>query len=980
MTPSEKSIYSFVNVRQPRPLDLSTTSGLHILYDNSNSSDFYTDLESTLTENDILAEMISEAQSFHQSPAHFGNENEIFISLPWYQEMRDYINENILTLTKNGLEVQFEASIGAPVGSYVSQTGYSELKNKLWDTIFVNLILELSPEIIELCQQALRHLNFLELLDDDTSQLLDTSSGLASLNEAQIVLPAPVFPLPKSLIQETPSQSSGSTLDQSAVYQEIEEYQNAGSDLIRVLKVQINEMTLQRPLTEQQFCAMISYDPETEPPFSQLDPADCKTLYQEYLAKRRTSLLSTKSFGKLKANTKTVLTKLSIANDAVRVPFVTSCIEDHIKGLYQSLNISTQGQRVMLVGGSLVTVLSTSDYGLFEYSGDPNLDISNRPFATPLGVGDLIVVTEKLKRYEIGEIAHLENIMAGENKVRTHRNLKISEEENTETTDYQVTTENDTQSTERYEVANEVAEMTSESEQVSAGLSVSGSYGTVRATSTASYGSQNSNLQSSMSATREARELTERASQRVTSKTVAGRRTLSRNEIEVINEHGLKNESGENHVVGMYHWVNKVMEARAINKGKRLMYEFFVPEPAAFYIFSQLNAKSTNPSLVKPVEPFHELESGIVRDFNLIDRYNYGTWAARYDVTDIETPPNEFITVSKSFSKDLPAGTDYLTLNDDGIEIPEGYRALNARVAVSLSGGGNHYVMINIAGEQIPFPNTGTEDLPLDVNHHTGVVPISMRSRGTQWAVNVVIECVLTDSAYDAWKLQTFRRIMENYETKLYRYKGELESLKSSVEIQGRNPLLNRDIEKTELKKACIKLFSGQRFDGFDSMRIIQEIDGPDGKVSFPDFDFIESIQEGRVAMFFEEAFEWDNITYQLYPYYYSRKANWLNIMSLQDNDVKFEKFLKAGAARVVVPVKPEFTKQVLYFTETGSIWIGENTPSLAKRENVSMVDEVQEANVTFFEQQIGEKWDLVVPTNLVYLNPDVTPELPNYE
>ena len=184
----------------------------------------------------------------------------------------------------------------------------------------------------------------------------------------------------------------------------------------------------------------------------------------------------------------------------------------------------------------------------------------------------------------------------------------------------------------------------------------------------------------------------------------------------------------------------------------------------------------------------------------------------------------------------------------------------------------------------------------------------------------------------------------------------------------------------TELKKACIKLFSGQRFENFNAMSIVQEIEGENGTVSFPDFDFIESIQEGRMAMFFEEAFEWENITYSLYPYYYARKAKWLQLFGIEDNDPKFEAFLKSGAARVVVPVKPEYTKRVLYYAETGTIWTGAEVPALAREEHISIMDEVQEANVSSYEEEIGEPWELTLPTNLVCLNPSVTPDLPTYE
>jgi hypothetical protein len=43
-------------------------------------------------------------------------------------------------------------------------------------------------------------------------------------------------------------------------------------------------------------------------------------------------------------------------------------------------------------------------------------------------VADLLVVKQQIKRYEARAIAHIENVLAGDGKVRTRRHLNRTEE------------------------------------------------------------------------------------------------------------------------------------------------------------------------------------------------------------------------------------------------------------------------------------------------------------------------------------------------------------------------------------------------------------------------------------------------------------------------------------------------------------------------------------------------------------------------
>src|SRR6185503_16917424 len=72
-----------------------------------------------------------------------------------------------------------------------------------------------------------------------------------------------------------------------------------------------------------------------------------------------------------------------------------------------------------------------------------------------LGVADLLVVRQKLLRYEMGEIAHVENVMAKELRKRVHRGLNRREELRLTESERIEEKERDLESTERFELQNE---------------------------------------------------------------------------------------------------------------------------------------------------------------------------------------------------------------------------------------------------------------------------------------------------------------------------------------------------------------------------------------------------------------------------------------------------------------------------------------------------------------------------------------------
>ena len=160
--------------------------------------------------------------------------------------------------------------------------------------------------------------------------------------------------------------------------------------------------------------------------------------------------------------------------------------------------------------------------------------------------------------------------------------------------------------------------------------------------------------------------------------------------------------------------------------------------------------------------------------------------------------------------------------------------------------------------------------------------------------------------------------------------------MQQGIAVHGQNPRINREIEETELKKHCTKmLLDTWTFGSFDAMKQVND--------EVPDFDIFDAVQEGKQIQFFEQAFEWENITYLFYPYFWGRLNQWIHKVNTYDTDPLFTKFLQAGSARVLVPLHSSYNDAVMYFLEHGAVWSGGQPPKLDDPLFISLADELRD-------------------------------------
>ena len=284
-----------------------------------------------------------------------------------------------------------------------------------------------------------------------------------------------------------------------------------------------------------------------------------------------------------------------------------------------------------------------------------------------LGVGDLIVVEEQTNRYELGEVAHIENVMATETRGRTHVRTAETETTSTVATEETAVDEKSLQTTSRFELTKETQEQLESSFEVTAGASVTAGYGPVKISANTGLTSSTSASSGTNTASTLAREAVEKAVSKVTQSVREEQIVRVLNRVEETNEHGFVNDT-DAHVSGIYRWVDKYVTVRAVNYGRRLMLEMIVPEPANGLIYAE-NMHADEQPLVEP--PVFDLEPDDITRSNYLDR------AAEFGATDVPSPPKHRVYQTLSYGGVNPGSNTEFSETGKTLTIPEGYQTTN---------------------------------------------------------------------------------------------------------------------------------------------------------------------------------------------------------------------------------------------------------------------------------------------------------------
>jgi hypothetical protein len=369
-------------------------------------------------------------------------------------------------------------------------------------------------------------------------------------------------------------------------------------------------------------------------------------------------------------------------------------------------------------------------------------------------------------------------------------------------------------------------------------------------------------------------------------------------------------------------------------------------------------------------EPMPPEDLGLT-SHRVLNAENFPIFVAAYRVEDAQPPPAERTVIGKAYDQTSTGGAEgegeggagagggpgstVFAKADSELVVPEGYRAGIAVVTYSAfgyrgtaTGGyihvGNNWIDAAAAAAGGSIHRT--------LNYEDEKVPVGIVVNDAAFILTVEIECELKAEKREAWQLATYTAIVTAYRARKSEYDEQMARarVRQGVEITGRNPLLNRQIEREELKKSCISLLTGTDYEEFAQIE-------PNTAPAFRDFPEIASdavLQHASRIQFMEQAFEWEQMTYLFYPYFWGRKENWLTVFPLDDIDPKFADFLRAGAARVVVPVPPAYTGAVQMFLASNEPWPGGSAPTIDDPLFLSIAAELRRQQGADFVQRDG--------------------------
>ncbi|KAF6700429.1 MULTISPECIES: hypothetical protein [Bacillus] len=952
---STEGIMRFFSVRPAKYNENQFTNNNRnfYLFPSGFKTSFYEILEDAKNRKVSKNEYISIAQNFKSTDGYVQDINELKFNIKLFLE---YVNEHSSTeLQLEKLKRKIEKLYGDVITEIVELQSFQETFISLADSILSDCIAIPTPPNRR--DRLIIRFKLMKIISTmaDNVQLPEVEKIGELLSQTTLILPdlTDLSDLPsKSNVIIKQLEPTDSEIEVDRIKKKLGLLTKVYNEIIHFL--QLTEHTVTKT--------------EADNSKSNVSHNDQKLWYKNKIHGRIDTTLP--PIDLISVESKSVLHDLEINSSEVSPFYILELIETEMRNISSQLPSKYTPKKIIHIGSGIID--ATQFQSILKKEGISKDLVAPSSCSFKAGIGDLLLVKQTLKAYELTEFAHVENILAGESKEREHRRhnlleeIEITEEEN------ETIKERDLQSTERNELQTEAERTINNQLKLETGLKISGSYGpSVNFTSSLNASSSTTVDEAQRQARSFGQDITIKSSERILNRVKKVRQRRILEEIEEINKHQIQNTGMGNagNITGVYRWLNKIYDAQVLNYGQRMMYEFVVPEPATYYLHEIIQNPSEEDILIKPEPPTYPQTGGSnpLKPENLTQT-NYQDYVSQYGITDAPVPPAQYIIVSFCEHQDRVQNGDPEAAygRSSKLEIPEGYVAIAACIqklgawrdintaAFVVIIGGRKFETVDELVSYKTFGRLYEKEISVVVQ------TIYLES----FSIGIDVVCKRTSRMFEEWQQAMYKVIIETYQIQKKEYETKLEeaTIQKGIKILGNNPLENRKIEREELKKTIIMMLTGKTSIALDSF----EAGSP------TEINIEAACKNGAYLQFFENAFEWNNLVYVFYPYYWGRESKWSSALHLKDPDPDFTAFLKAGAARVQVPVRPGYERAIAHFCQFNQIWEGNDIPLRDDDLYVPIVDEISE-NLGKFDVGIpypegAEPWKVTIPTSLVLL------------
>lgn len=934
-----------------------------IQIDGANPSLFIADLKTASATASPQASMAAVAQKYIAQKEQFVATLDSLVYGEQYLKLFNAMQQAAASKTDAKTLASVTHSIFPKPAQVVADKRFLDDKRRVHDSL---VALQVSPSADTIDPALLvnisRAFDVLERVAADDASIRNPGAALSATTRV-VVLPAKLFPIPSAPVDATPP-APGATGSVTST---------PDTDQVAALRDAIAAVD-----------AMIAVNAST---------TDATPEMQPNLSRKLAQITSTHAQATAHDTTAAFKTRsLNIAGTQISAPGqVTSGLHAFTPPVQQTLldlNIDLTKTSLVSASAQLNHVIGNLTLAPAPdpfHEPSPPLESSDPPPALlatpphshgsvmPAGIVDLLVVREHVLRYEPGEIAFVENVAAGEvfKRETVRKNATLNSTLTSTLSSSQ--TKRDLQTSDRFNLQQQAQHVANQS--TSAGIS-----------SSAAYGPLVDSASSSSLSTAAASSFGQNVTNRAVTNLINSRQTdvfqQTTTEFDETVDHGFDNtKAGAAPEIVVYQWLDKIVQAKVFTYGKRALYDFVVPEPGVFLAYARA---AWQPALAKLQKPTAFDLKVATLSTDPTSEYFYQTWAAGYGASNVQPPPEPTLTIARTYGD---KGTDPQSLDGkvlvngigakDNIDILSGYQASEVYVTIDWQGGPPNMLIDVVVGDAyFSFDKSSTINATQNLNRHqVGQIPVNVVVWNAGiYTVNVEIVCLATEQAMAQWKARTHDTILKASRDREAEYEDQLRKLTADIQIKyaGQSSAEKKTLIRDELEKACVTILSNQHFDALNAIEY-----SPAGATGTPQL-FLPNVDPvGRYIRFFEQAFEWDQMLYKYFPYFWGRKKYWNDRLQLDDVDSDFAAFLRAGAAHITVPVRKGHEAVVATFMLNGTIPSTSDLLAVSTGLYVPFYVELMgsdgapDAAVPYGNPPL--EWELRVPTTLVKLRNDNT-------
>lgn len=598
-----------------------------------------------------------------------------------------------------------------------------------------------------------------------------------------------------------------------------------------------------------------------------------------------------------------------------------------------------------------------------------NTDDKTSP-VLPYAIGELQVIKYKLEGYELGEINHIENILKGEIRTSKQRNLKSYQHK-------ELITENNDEATIKKlqnstsDLVNEVQKTLADKKATTTFNDYKTSYGEPSIQTATISGSwtveENPAGGETKDVSKFAKDVIDATKKRISKDVNIQRSILALDEKESTNLSKFDNTNGTENIRGIYQWLNKKYSLYTKYLSDHFVIKLKLEDPAKELIANIKNYFGIDVNM--PVTP-EELKLKSYTDIRVDgeasttpssqndDPLYYLNLFQQFGVNNFPSPPIESLTISRVIKNEKPLST----INQD---IPEGYKVESVKVnVVHISD--NVSIDIIIGSKKIKYEPTDDNGITEAIEGSFQSLPISIlcvKQKETSdkeenleqvefvsfYVANIEFLLKRIDASLSNWKLNAFHAINKAYQLQLADYYQQVEHQKAKM--INKNPDINEELLRGQIITQSLQVL-------FNHAKGLND----------------DNIDEFRYDQFFETSFHWNELQCKLKFEYPDTKFHENIFLKEFEGDIYFQNFLRAKTATILLPVKVNTDRSMLYFLSTGEIWPGTDASCPVINDCIEIYSELKCTKMSAIKKK-NKNWSIIIPTSMSVLRS--TSEIP---